>query len=224
MDINTASRLQALRKANGFSQDALAEQLGISRQAISKWERAESSPDTDNLIALSKLYGLTLDELLDNNGKVKMREEIEEEFIDRQIKGIERKAKNAIEKAKARGLYPNLAKNLFKFPFPIIIAIVYIVLGFVWDLWHPGWVVFLTIPMFYQFAAACKAKTKKGFLMTLPVPELIVLIYLAIGFSPLNLWSYTAIMYLIIPIYYWTIAVYVKGKKKENNNRENLED
>ena len=44
MDLKTANRLQQLRKENGYSQDALAEKLGLSRQAISKWERGESSP------------------------------------------------------------------------------------------------------------------------------------------------------------------------------------
>lgn len=48
----------------GLSQEALADRLGVSRQAVSKWERAESLPDTDNLIALAAIYGLTLDELL----------------------------------------------------------------------------------------------------------------------------------------------------------------
>ena len=48
----------------GLSQEALAAQLGVSRQAVSKWERSESSPDTDNLIALAALYGVSLDELL----------------------------------------------------------------------------------------------------------------------------------------------------------------
>ena len=51
-------------KLAGLSQEALAEKLGVSRQAVSKWERSESSPDTDNLIALAKLYGVSLDELL----------------------------------------------------------------------------------------------------------------------------------------------------------------
>lgn len=64
MDIKTANRLYELRKKKGLSQEALAEKLGISRQSVSKWERAESSPDTDNLIALAKLYGVSLDELL----------------------------------------------------------------------------------------------------------------------------------------------------------------
>jgi transcriptional regulator with XRE-family HTH domain len=68
MNVDIASRLVALRKKYGYSQESLAEQLGISRQAISKWERAEASPDTDNLITLANLYGLSLDDLL-NTGK-----------------------------------------------------------------------------------------------------------------------------------------------------------
>ena len=64
MDITTANRLYELRKQHGYSQDELADKLNVSRQAISKWERSESSPDTDNLIALARLYGVSLDELL----------------------------------------------------------------------------------------------------------------------------------------------------------------
>ncbi|MDE7288895.1 MAG: helix-turn-helix transcriptional regulator, partial [Oscillospiraceae bacterium] len=59
-----ANRLQQLRKNNNLSQEELAEKIGVSRQAVSKWERAEASPDTDNLILLSRLYNMSLDELL----------------------------------------------------------------------------------------------------------------------------------------------------------------
>lgn len=64
MNIEIANRLVNLRKNNGLSQEALAEKIGISRQAVSKWERAEASPDTDNLILLAKIYKISLDELL----------------------------------------------------------------------------------------------------------------------------------------------------------------
>ena len=64
MDLAMAQRLVDRRKAAGLSQEALAAQLGVSRQAVSKWERSESSPDTDNLIALAALHGVSLDELL----------------------------------------------------------------------------------------------------------------------------------------------------------------
>lgn len=64
MNIDMANRLAARRRAAGLSQEALAEKLGVTRQAVSKWERSESSPDTDNLIALANLYGVSLDDLL----------------------------------------------------------------------------------------------------------------------------------------------------------------
>lgn len=68
MNLEIARRLQQLRKQYGYSQEGLAEKLGLSRQAVSKWERAESSPDTDNLIELARLYSVSLDELLLGRG------------------------------------------------------------------------------------------------------------------------------------------------------------
>ena len=77
MNIETANRLYELRKKNGYSQEELASKLGISRQAISKWERAEASPDTDNLVELAKLYKISLDELLNLDKSFNNKEEIE---------------------------------------------------------------------------------------------------------------------------------------------------
>lgn len=58
------ARLQELRLRHGMSQDALADKLGVSRQAVSKWERDEATPDLDKIIKLSELYGISLDALL----------------------------------------------------------------------------------------------------------------------------------------------------------------
>ena len=70
MNIEIANRLVQLRKQKGYSQEELADKLGISRQAVSKWERAEASPDTDNLICLAKLYGVSLDDLLNSDESI----------------------------------------------------------------------------------------------------------------------------------------------------------
>ncbi|MEG1613083.1 MAG: helix-turn-helix transcriptional regulator [Clostridia bacterium] len=64
MDMKISNRLFELRRKMGLSQEELSEKLMVSRQAVSKWERGEASPDTDNLIALAKLYGISVDELL----------------------------------------------------------------------------------------------------------------------------------------------------------------
>ena len=81
MNVEIAQRLSARRKQSGLSQEALAEKLGVSRQAVSKWERSESSPDTDNLIALAQLYGVSLDELLYVDDE--MRDDVAFEAVDR---------------------------------------------------------------------------------------------------------------------------------------------
>ena len=64
MNIETANRLLQYRKKHNLSQEELANKIGVSRQAVSKWERAEASPDTDNLVLLAQLYGVSLDELI----------------------------------------------------------------------------------------------------------------------------------------------------------------
>ena len=73
MNIVTANRLLQFRKLHNLSQEELAEKIGVSRQAVSKWERAEASPDTDNLILLAQVYGVTLDELLQGEGEPEVK-------------------------------------------------------------------------------------------------------------------------------------------------------
>lgn len=58
-----AEKLKAAREAAGLSQEQFAEALGISRQAVSKWETAQSYPDTENLMAAAQILGLSVDEL-----------------------------------------------------------------------------------------------------------------------------------------------------------------
>ena len=57
-------KIAAQRKAHGLSQEALAEQLGVSRQAISRWEQGIAQPDAGNLVQLSRAFGVTTDYLL----------------------------------------------------------------------------------------------------------------------------------------------------------------
>ena len=58
------SKLKMLRKQNGLTQEELAEKLGVSRQAVAKWERGESVPDIAAYIQLADLYGTTVDMLV----------------------------------------------------------------------------------------------------------------------------------------------------------------
>ena len=130
MNVETANKLVGLRKKHGLSQEELAEKIGVSRQAVSKWERAEASPDTDNLIALAKIYNISLDAMLN------------------------------LEKPDGYSYDPNEKKDeansdkkdyklLKRVPIPIVAALIYLLIGFIWGLWHPGWLVFLIIPIWY---------------------------------------------------------------------------
>ena len=201
MDLMTANRLQQLRKANGYSQDVLAEKLGISRQAVSKWERAESSPSVDNLLDLARLYGITVDEMLNTDG-----DRVVIKTQSNTKKDIKGKLKSLISKANDFGIYPELARSLAKFPFFLVVTILYVVLCFVTKLWHPLWIMFLSLPIYYQFALACKGGNKKVFMLLLPIPEIIVTVFLILGFA-FGIWKYAWILFLLLPIYYWIVLI-----------------
>lgn len=62
--MNLSDRIQNLRKTRGLSQEELAEALGVSRQAVSKWESGQSSPDLDKIVQLSEYFGVSTDHLL----------------------------------------------------------------------------------------------------------------------------------------------------------------
>ncbi len=59
-----SERIQHLRKSRGMSQEELAEEIGVSRQAVSKWESEQSMPDLEKVILLSDFFGVTTDYLL----------------------------------------------------------------------------------------------------------------------------------------------------------------
>jgi len=69
-----AELLISLRKQRGLTQSDLADRLDISFQAVSKWERGENLPDAFTLVELARIYGITVDEIL--NGKVIEKEDI----------------------------------------------------------------------------------------------------------------------------------------------------
>ena len=62
--MTTGEKIAALRREHKLSQEALGEKLGLSRQAVSKWETGTADPSTSNLLALAKLFGVSAEELL----------------------------------------------------------------------------------------------------------------------------------------------------------------
>lgn len=132
MDLQTAQRLAELRRAHGLSQEQLARELGLSRQAVSKWERAESSPDTDNLIALARLYRMSLDELVGLAPATP----------------CEGPTAHDGEPADTG---PKPRRRWRAFPYPVVPALAYFAIGELWS-WSYAWLVFLTVPLYYWVA------------------------------------------------------------------------
>ncbi len=247
MNIEIANRLAALRKQNGLSQEQLADRLGISRQAISKWERAESSPDTDNLIALAKLYQVSLDELLkmdpeaeddalfarlarqaddasaaeqgasepDAQGSLRLRVSLR-----RRSRGKDRAATPDAETVQDEADAPDGPVwkfqgadgriNLKLFPYPIIVVSVYMLIGFLFGLWHPGWMLYLTIPVYYTALSP-----DGGFdLDRIPYPLLVTILYLVAGFA-WNFWHPGWMLFLTIPLYYTAAGRLIRAKANQ---------
>lgn len=61
-----SENLLTLRKRHNFSQEYVAEKIGVSRQAVAKWESGETTPDLNNSVALARLYDVTLDDLVNH--------------------------------------------------------------------------------------------------------------------------------------------------------------
>ena len=233
MTIENANRLAELRRTHGLSQEELAEKLGVSRQAVSKWERAESSPDTDNLIALAKLYGVSLDELLGlqlpeaarrNASEAPEAYEVPDEANEPDEPAASTGAPEAVSEPDPIDIpagsdplpegsyYDHISRQAaeeasraaaeaererhrrrMRFPYPVFVTIAYLVLGFVFHQWHPGWIIFLTIPLFYL------PESERQPLRLLGNPVMITIIYLLLGCF-CNAWHPGWLVFLLIPI------------------------
>ncbi len=193
MTVDIASKLMAMRKDHGLSQEELADKLGVSRQSVGKWERAESSPDTDNLILLAQLYGVSIDKLLgtspeDSDSSVATTDTKPNGRGMTFSYSILGKNKNG-EQSKSFGIIGSLAviaylilgvfgywhpawiifvavpivefivtsivnrysvaKFFVDFPFAVVATLAYLLLGCLWGYWHPGWILFLTVPLYH---------------------------------------------------------------------------
>lgn len=233
MTIEIASRLAKLRKEHNFSQEELAEKLGLSRQAVSKWERAEASPDTDNLIMLSNLYGISLDELLhtDPQEYAAVEQEAEDkadgktaekkpEVVHIGLKGIHvedgenyvhvgwdgihvRDDKGNTVESRDKHVYVNDREYdvkhavLRRSVIPALVVVAYLLLGFLGNWWHPGWLIFLLVPVLDSLVEAVAKRDPHKF----AYPVLAALAFLVLGLF-YGLWHPGWVVFLTIPVYY----------------------
>ncbi len=258
MNKNTAERLYEYRRANHFSQEELAEKIGVSRQAISKWERGESSPDTDNLIALARLYNISIDELINgeatpaqtviNDEKENTNDTEYSEYSygtaedDAESQNTHKSGANFnngkdsvhigfdgihIETEKdsvhigpddigARGRRKAPRNPFIHAVLPLVCVVVYLILGFTTSMgWAYGWLLFLLIPIAESLYSAIQTKNPSAFCY----PVFVVFLYLAIGFM-FHVWHPTWILFITIPVFY-VMCDSIKKTRAEKYSEEN---
>lgn len=210
MSIKQGDYLKELRIKNNFSQEKLGEQLGLSRQSISKWEQGYALPDTENLLKLSELYNISVDAIL-KCGEAEEPKETTEEENKTATDAVETENNNeakteviVIERPAYQENKLHKKRGWFFVSFPVFTVIAYAVIGCVFGArgWITGWLVFLTIPLFYTGIIA--AEKRKPIIFCYPV--LVTLIYLACGFFA-SLWHPMWIIFLTIPIFYIVCAL-----------------
>ena len=106
------------------------------------------------------------------------------------------------------GMNPKL---LMRLPIPLFVVAAYLAMGFLWDWWHPGWLLFLGIPVYYQLASMVGVADLRKRLNRFPVGPLCVLLYLIVGFT-FDIWHPTWILFFLIPVYYCLVgAIFKRG-------------
>lgn len=83
--VSFGARIQRLRKEKGLTQNQIADQVGVSAQAVSKWENDQATPDIDILVKLSEIYDVSLDELLGKEVKTKLVEKPSKKDFEQMI-------------------------------------------------------------------------------------------------------------------------------------------
>lgn len=118
----------------------------------------------------------------------------------------EQGAQQPVQKNVSSGMNP---KALFKLPIPLFVVAAYLAMGLLWERWHPGWLIFFLIPVYYQLAAMANIQELRKKLQAFPIAVLCVAAYLAMGFY-FGMWHPTWMIFLVIPLYHWYVAASFK--------------
>ena len=151
-----------------YSIEEMADMLSVSPEEVADWERTGKIND-EKLIELKEIY-----------------EEDTKLYVDYIARMEELK----------KGNYKGL-RIWYRIPYPLFVLIAYIILGFIIDGWHPYWVLFITIPVYYSLGNSIFKKN----LSIISIPCLIIVAYMLLGFL-FNVWSPAWILFVTIPLYY----------------------
>lgn len=202
MTIEVANRLIELRKRAGLSQEELADKIGVSRQAVSKWERAEACPDTENLIELSNLYGVSVDSILKGN------KDTEAETVEAEVVDVDDRSKEevVIEKHAKKSVASVILSGVL---FPVLL-LTYLLLGFFWrgpEGQYIGWACGWTLFLFGIFLSSIPHAIRVKHPSHVAFAPLVVATYVATSmivqtYTGVLIWHPLWVIFFTIPIYH----------------------
>lgn len=220
---NLPENLYELRKRAGLSQEDFADKLGVSRQAVSKWERGEAYPDTENLIAISEMFDVTIDELLKSS---RIHTESGEEPIGEDALSDACNTSNGAKSGvhvRVGGIAidtdgcvnddddddfddddeEDIARKNSKLsvwytvPYPLVTTVVFLAIGLIFSGWYWAWTLFITIPIYYSLLDSIRKRSFAEF----AYPVLATFLYCLLGML-LGWWHPGWLIFITIPIYY----------------------
>ena len=206
VDGKLGERLLALRKASGMTQEQLAEKVFVTRQAVSKWERGESVPDLELLVALAEMYGVSLDELV-----------LGTRADEPEPAGLEAEREEFLKTRKKRVFLKAV------FTFVLAVGVWGLILGIVHsaalaaapDIWI-AWFTLPVVPPLVVLAAFFHYIPKEWRAYFFLVPFVAGLVYLALHYLADTDAAWLAFM--LIPLYYIPAVVYtvvsLRAKKR----------
>lgn len=202
---NLSENLIKLRKANGFKQEEIAEKVYVSRQAVSKWERGESSPDIQTLIALAQIYGVTLDNLI-LNAPIEANSNFQQ--VNDNFDELKKYRKSQLIKSMLVWIF--LLFGVYALFCGILQVALY---DFVYDIWLI-WLTLLVVPPII-FALRFRHEIGKAWLMffvNMPTITGILYVIIALYCTPYGSW----LVFLIIPVYYLIATLVCVHYKKSH--------
>ncbi len=145
-----AKRLKEVREEKNFTIEAVSEKSGISTADLQAFEEGSKLPDVTALMQLSKAYEMSIDRILYTSSEMPKYDESKAVYAN--VKPSDASEDEAVAKKGSANVGQVSAKKagvLTHLVFPVLCIIIYIFLGVAGGFWHPGWMIFLGIPLYY---------------------------------------------------------------------------
>ena len=144
------SNIGYLRKKKGITQEELAERMYVSRQTISRWETDSVYPDVETVIRLCELLECDMETLVRGDASAEKQPAPEQEPQPTQESQQAQESKAEIKMVLRRNTVLKIVEDML---FPLV-TVAYLIMGFVWDLWHPGWLIFVVAALLSPILSA----------------------------------------------------------------------